>query len=118
MRKILAVLCLLCIFLTGCSSGTIANNAMGAAFPSQSARESAIEKEIEKIDGIHGSVVVIRGSAALIGLVIETGYPDTSALKSQAALTARQSDVNIKSTAVTCNIEITDMIRNLKNVNR
>lgn len=116
MKKATVIFCLLSIFLCGCAS--LSNNASGFVL-SEAEREKKIEKEIEKIDGIYSCVVVIRGKAALIGVTVERGYEHrNNDIKSAAAQTARNTDRDVVSTAVTSNVEITEMIRNLKRLSR
>lgn len=118
MRRIIALF-FLAVFLCGCSSENIADNVLGAISISANDREAAIEENIELIEGISSAVVAVRGNAALIGLVLEREYAEKSnELKTMAAAVARQTDISIKSTAVTCNAEITSMIKNLKKASK
>ncbi len=118
-REMVFVLSLCFILLCGCSSDSITNNVIGTRVVSQREREERIEDVLEEIEGISSSVVVIRGRAALIGIVIERGYEHTvNDIKNMASSVARVTDKNVKSTAVTCNKDITEMIKNLKELDR
>ncbi|MBE6008316.1 MAG: hypothetical protein E7235_03860 [Lachnospiraceae bacterium] len=119
MKRMVAIFCLSALLLCGCEGSGIADNIIGTSIVSLSEREGRIEDEIEDIEGVAGAIVVIRGNTALIGLVIERGYEKNNTdIKNMASSAARLTDSNIKSTAVTCNIEITDMIKNLKQLDR
>ena len=119
MRKITVIFCLCAALLCGCSSENIANNVLGAASVTRFDAESALEDKIEDIEGVYSATVVIRGRAALIGLVLERGYENESiSIKNTAATTAKKSSYGIVSAAVTCNGEITGMIKNLKKLDR
>ena len=119
MKKIAVIFCLCAVFLCGCSSDNIANNVLGAASISRFDAESALQDKIEDIEGVYSATVVIRGKAALIGLVLERGYENEGiSIKNAAATTAKKSGYGIASAAVTCNGEITDMIKNLKKLDR
>ena len=114
MRRIVIVFLSIAVFLCGCSDF---NTSVNLVEKNNTEREKLIEEKIETIDGVHSAIAVIRGSAVLIGVVIERGYEkENNEIKSMAAAAARLTDKAIKSTAVTCNGEITLMIKNLKNV--
>ncbi|MBQ2753493.1 MAG: YhcN/YlaJ family sporulation lipoprotein [Firmicutes bacterium] len=120
MKRIALFFCLLALLLCGCEGNeTMGNMIDDTQIVSRSEREGRIEEEIENIEGVAGATVVIRGNTALIGLIIERGYEKDSAdIKDMASSVARLADIGLKSTAVTCNSEVTDMIKNLKLLER
>lgn len=119
MRRMAIFFCLVVLLFCGCSNGNVWGNVTEGQIVSADEREEKIEDAIENIDGVYSATAVIRGNAVLIGLVIERGYEkENTEIKSMAATTARLTDKTIKSTAVTCNAEITEMIKNLKNITR
>lgn len=115
----MAAFCLCAVLLCGCTGDNLTNNVLGAASVSRFDMEGAIQDKIEQIDGVYRAIVVIRGRSAIIGLVLEKGYENESInIKNMAANVAKESGYGIVSAAVTCNGEITDMIENLKKLNR
>ena len=119
MKRIAVVFCLLALLLCGCEERGYVDNITDTGILSRGEREGRIEKDIEGIEGVKWATVVIRGNTALIGIILERGYEkDNADIKDMASSAARLADSGIKSTAVTCNADVTDMIRNLKRLDR
>lgn len=117
-----------CVLFCGCAkSESLENNlsslrvALGAEgtvekpVSETAERAERIRRRLLRIDGIQGAHVVIRGRTALIGItVITTDTAEIDRIKKEAAAAARQVDKEIRSTAITANGEISEMIADLE----
>ena len=121
-KKFLYLLLSATFFLGGCARIDSLGNNLSGRVPvltskntQKKSRADAVKKSIVEIEGVEDAAVVIQGNAALIGLKLKQAQKDnTEEIKQESARRARKADPGIQSTAITCNDEITQMIKDLE----
>ena len=125
MKNIFVILFSL-LFLTGCTISQAAQNnlshsvGMGsqntaAPFKTKQERADEIKKSILELEGIRQAVVVISGKTALIGLELTTDDEDEiRRIKEECQRLATGIDSEIRTTAVTANRHIKEMIEEIE----